>query len=722
MKKIIAIACMAWMALTGLYAGNISVEDVQMQAGDTKTVSISLTNTETNLVGFQMDLTLPEGISINKAGCSLGSRFGDPDQVLTIGKQGDNVYRLTSTSMALAPISGTSGTLLTLSLTAADDSQGGTATLSNIRFATSNSGRVTMSDTSFNIIGKTEQTLTLESLPEMTYGDATYTLPATTEKGLTLTWTSGNTTVASISGNTLSIGNAGTATITATQAGNDSYLPFSREFSLTVGKAVLTITANDCTKMEGEENPELTVRYEGFKNGDTEAVLIQQPTVTTTATTNSPAGTYPITVSGAEAANYDISYVAGTLTVTEKATQTLALESLPAMTYGDTTYTLPQKTAEGLTLTWTSDNSVADISGNTLSVGNAGTATITATQAGNSNYLPFCREFTLTVAKAALTITANDCTKMEGEANPELTVSYEGFKYDDDASVLTQQPVVTTEATPDSPAGSYPITASGAEAANYDISYVAGTLTVEDASLEPTDISQIDNVIYMEPQDVRTGSLATLSFKMKNNVPIRGFQFDLYLPEGMTVATFSNGKVQASLDATKLPEGDDHQLTTSIQPDGAVRFLCNSQYDENFAAGDDIVLTLKVNVSEDMQEGEYPIDLKTVKLSETDISKYYLTELVRSKVTVGSYLLGDVNADGVVDISDYISMANYIHGNVAEGFVFRAGDIDGNGSIDISDYIGVSNIIHTGSPSGNSQAGAKAAVFPYGESQGKDPE
>ena len=317
MKKIIAIACMAWMALTGIYAGNISVEDVQMQAGETKTVSISLTNTETNLVGFQIDLTLPEGISINKAGCSLGSRIVDPDQVLTIGKQGDNVYRLTSTSLALTPISGTSGTLLTLSLTAANDSRGGTATLSNIRFATSNSGRVTMSDTSFNIIRKTEQTLALESLPEMTYGDAAYTLPATTEEGLTLTWTSDNAAVASISGNTLTVGNAGTATITATQAGNDSYLPFSREFSLTVGKAALTITANDCSKMEGEENPELTVSYEGFKNGDTEAVLTQQPTVTTQATTASPAGSYPITVSGAAAANYDINYVAGTLTVEE---------------------------------------------------------------------------------------------------------------------------------------------------------------------------------------------------------------------------------------------------------------------------------------------------------------------------------------------------------------------------------------------------------------------
>ena len=132
-------------------ADNISAEDITLQAGGTKTVDISLTNTETNLVGFQMDLTLPEGVSINKSGCSLSSRFSDPDQTLTIGKQGDNVYRLTSTSYALTPISGTSGTLLTLSLTASGNSAGGTATLSNIRFVTSNSERVTIDNASFYI-------------------------------------------------------------------------------------------------------------------------------------------------------------------------------------------------------------------------------------------------------------------------------------------------------------------------------------------------------------------------------------------------------------------------------------------------------------------------------------------------------------------------------------------------------------------------------------------
>ncbi len=90
--------------------------------------------------------------------------------------------------------------------------------------------------------------------------------------------------------------------------------------------------------------------------------------------------------------------------------------------------------------------------------------------------------------------------------------------------------------------------------------------------------------------------------------------------------------------------------------------------------------------------------------------------------TSNSYVLGDVNGDGEVDITDYIGVANYIHGHGTDEFIFEAGDIDGNGEIDIVDYIGVSNIIHTGSPSVSSQTGAKAAVFMPEESQELDPE
>src|SRR5206468_2297472 len=74
-------------------------------------------------------------------------------------------------------------------------------------------------------------------------------------------------------------------------------------------------TADDKAKTYGAANPALTVTYSGLVNGDTAASLTTPPTVSTTATASSHAGTYPITASGAVATDYTISYVAGTLTV-----------------------------------------------------------------------------------------------------------------------------------------------------------------------------------------------------------------------------------------------------------------------------------------------------------------------------------------------------------------------------------------------------------------------
>ena len=63
--------------------------------------------------------------------------------------------------------------------------------------------------------------------------------------------------------------------------------------------------------------PAFTLTYEGFKNGETEAVLSKQPTVSCEATEASAPGEYAVQVSGAEAQNSTISYAAGKLIVTE---------------------------------------------------------------------------------------------------------------------------------------------------------------------------------------------------------------------------------------------------------------------------------------------------------------------------------------------------------------------------------------------------------------------
>jgi len=83
----------------------------------------------------------------------------------------------------------------------------------------------------------------------------------------------------------------------------------------TVTPAPLTITADDKSKVFEAPNPVLTASYSGFVNNDGPAKLTAQPKLSTSAVTTSPAGQYPITVSGAASPNYTFTYVPGTLTI-----------------------------------------------------------------------------------------------------------------------------------------------------------------------------------------------------------------------------------------------------------------------------------------------------------------------------------------------------------------------------------------------------------------------
>jgi hypothetical protein len=79
---------------------------------------------------------------------------------------------------------------------------------------------------------------------------------------------------------------------------------------------------------------------------------------------------------------------------------------------------------------------------------------------------------------ATLTVAANNKSKMCGQPNPALTASYSGFVSGEDTNVLTSMAVLNTTATINSAVGAYPITASGAAAPNYAVTYNGGTLTV----------------------------------------------------------------------------------------------------------------------------------------------------------------------------------------------------------------------------------------------------
>lgn len=324
------------------------------------------------------------------------------------------------------------------------------------------------------------QTITFGSLATVTYGVADFDPGATVNSPLAITYTSSNTNVATIVNGKIHIVGMGQTNITASQGGNLAFLPATDVVQpLTVNKATLTITAENKRRLVGQSNPTFTFTYSGFVYGETNAVLTSQPVGNTVANNTTGAGTYKITISGATAANYTISYVDGDLIIDPLAPQTVTFGALSVKKYGDDDMKLTATASSNLPIIFSSSNpAVAIIRNDSLIIIGAGTAVITATQAGNATYGPASASQTFTVQKPRLIVQANNVTRKEGEPNPKLTIFYSGFVKNEDSTVLKSLPVATTIATTSSIPGTYSITVSGAVADNYTIAHMNGVLTV----------------------------------------------------------------------------------------------------------------------------------------------------------------------------------------------------------------------------------------------------
>jgi hypothetical protein len=329
------------------------------------------------------------------------------------------------------------------------------------------------------------QTITFNAITDKTYGDADFATGVVSNNiTIPVTFQSSDTKVATVSSaGTVHIIGAGPVTITASQAADAFYTAAADVAqTFTVNKALLSITADNKTKAYGADLPSLTLTYSGWKNGDTTRALTTVPQPVTTATKTADAGTYPINISDAAAANYTFEYHSGVLTITAL-TQTINFPALPVKSYADGDF-LGGATSTNTTVpvTYSSSNTaVATINADgTIHITGVGTTTITASQAANTNYTAAqAATRQLTVVAASLLITADDQTMTQGQELPAFTFSYSGFKQGETVTILTAQPVATTAVTKNTYPGIYPIRVSGAAANDhYVISYQSGNLNV----------------------------------------------------------------------------------------------------------------------------------------------------------------------------------------------------------------------------------------------------
>ena len=266
-----------------------------------------------------------------------------------------------------------------------------------------------------------------------------------------------------------------------------NYSVVYRDGNLSVTQAVLTVAANDASRVYGQPNPAFSAAFSGFVNGDTAAAVSGQPDFTTAATSASPAGSYSIEPGPGtlHAVDYGFAFSNATLTVT-KAGLLVGADN-KSRTYGGPE---PVFTAS-YTGFINGDSAATVLSGqpdlvctDTLT-SPVGTYTITASSGSltSSKYDFTFANGLLTISKAPLAVMADNQTRTYGATNPPLTLTYVGFVNAETNTVLNSLPVATTTAQTNSTANSYPITLSGGTSSNYDVSLTDGVLTVTKAAL-----------------------------------------------------------------------------------------------------------------------------------------------------------------------------------------------------------------------------------------------
>ncbi len=316
-----------------------------------------------------------------------------------------------------------------------------------------------------------------------TYGDAEPTLTYTVNAGQ-LKYGDGVDVVRGItlSAPQAAAATAGTHPITASGGAADNYVLVLADGQLTVAKATLQVSADNQTKTYGGADPTLsyTVNAGQLKYGDG-AGVVRGITLHAPQGAAATAGTHTITAGGGAADNYVLVLADGQLTVAKATLQVSADDQ--AKTYGGADPTLSYTVNAGQLKYGDGAGVVRDITLHAPqgAAATAGTHTIAASGGDADNYVLVLADGTLSVAKAALTVVADNQSKVAGQADPVLTwqVDPAQLQHGDTLAVLDGVTISAPSGRSLVP-GQYSIVLEG-QADNYALQLVNGVYEVKPA-------------------------------------------------------------------------------------------------------------------------------------------------------------------------------------------------------------------------------------------------
>ena len=268
---------------------------------------------------------------------------------------------------------------------------------------------------------KVDPNLTFNDVTK-SFGDANFNLTATSSSTGAFTFTISDTSIATITGSTVSIVTAGITVVTVSQAADSKYYAAIATMTLTINKINPTIAFNDVVKDFGDTDFSLLVSSNSsgtfsFGVSDTNIATVNNGVITITG-----GGSTTITVNQAEDTNYFAGIATMTLTV-NRASGAITFNDL-TKTYGDPVFMFNATSLSKGAMTFSvSNTSIATMVGSSTRIIGAGSTIVEVNQAADENYNAATVSMTLTVLKADPIIVFEDLIKNIDEANFSFTAT-----------------------------------------------------------------------------------------------------------------------------------------------------------------------------------------------------------------------------------------------------------------------------------------------------------
>ena len=509
----------------------------------------------------------------------------------------------------------------------------------------------------------------------------------------TLTWYSSNASVATIDGNgLLTTKGVGKTTITCTATNG-----VSASCTVTVNPIVATSVSLGKTALSlnigGSETLKATVKPSNVTNSKVKWTTSNSSVATVDQNglvTAMSLGTATIKATTTDGTNLSASC---NVTVNPIMASSIRLTQTEWETKVGKSFTLkatvsPSNVTNGKVKWSTSNTLVATVDQDGVVTGIAvGNATISATTTDGTNLTASCSVTVSPVLATSIRLTQTEWETRVGKSfTLKATVgpsnvtngSVKWNSSDTNVATVDQAGLVTGIKS-----GAATITATTLDGTNLSASCAVKVIGDEATNtLKPSDVK------------IAKGSITILPIELDNQKNIVALQFELELPDGIEVILDNDGNVMANLTERK----NNHTLSSSILPNGNSQFVALAIPTSRFGGYEGAVINVRIKADKDKALGENTVWVRNIEL--TMESDNVLTVLkpadAKATLTVTNVVMGDVNSDGNVTVTDAASVVNHILQKTPQGFIFEAADVNGDGNITVTDAASIVNIILNG--------------------------